>query len=82
MLKTLESTKSWIWPGGGGVGVGGSSRAGRDGNESRIDDGEVDGGEVGDNEVGKNVQKLFKSKKTVGSEILTLKTKLAFTKLR
>ena len=85
MLKTSGSTKSATQPGEGGVGVGGNSRAERDGSrldESRIDDGEVDGGEVRDNEVGKKVQKLSKSKKTVGLDFFTLGAKLAFTKLR
>ena len=69
MLKTSGSTESKTRPGESGVRFGGSSRVGRDGSGSRIDDGEVDGNEVGDDEVGKKIQKcrnLSKSKKTVG----------------
>ena len=68
--------------------VGSSSKAGCDESRSRIDNGEVDDDEVRDNEVGTNVQKLFKSKnltqfkKTVGSDFLTLRAKLAFIELR
>ena len=47
---------------------------------------EVDGGEVGDDETrkkGRQMSKnLSKSKKTGGSDFLTLRTRLAFTKLR
>ena len=50
--------------------------------KSKIDDSEVDGGEVGYNKVGKNIQKLSKSNKTVGSDFLTPGTKLMFIKLR
>ena len=69
-------------------GIGGSSKAGRDGSKSRINDGKVDGNEVEDNEIRKKVQKLFKSKnsfkskKIIGSNFLTPRVKLAFTKLR
>ena len=89
MLKTsiTESAK----PKKGGVGVGSGSRAGRVKNEinrSRIDNIEIDGGKVGDDEVGKKSQKtsksknLSKSKKIVGSDGLTPRARLAFTKLR
>ena len=86
MLKTL-STKS-AEPKKGVVGVDDSSRARRDGGRSRIDDGKVDGNEIEDNKVEKKVQKLSKSKnlskskKTVGSDFLTSRAKLVFTKLR
>ena len=91
MLKTLKNTESLTRPGKSGVGVGGDSKAGHDGNElnrSKVDNSEVDGNEVRNNEVGKKVQKLsksqnlFKSKKTIGSDFFTLKARLAFTKLR
>ena len=88
ILKTSGSTEFKIRPGEGEVGVGGSSKAGRDGGRNRINDDEIDGNKVEDNKVGKKVQKLFKSKnlskskKTVGSDFLTLRAKLAFTKLR
>ena len=55
--------------------------------DGEVDDGEVDSGKV-DNEIGKKGQKtskskkLFKSKKTLRSDFLTSKAKLAFTKLR
>ena len=81
MLKTAEPRK-------GGVGVGGDSRAGRDGSkldERRIDNDEVDGDEVDDevdDEGETKVQKssksknLFKSKKTVrSSDFLTPRAK-------
>ena len=92
MLKNLKSTKSKTWPGEGGGGVGGDSRAECSGSEidgSGMDEIEVDGGEIKVDEVGKKVQKLSKSKnlskskKTVrSSEFLTLGAKLAFTELR
>ena len=82
MCKNSGSTESRIQPGKGGVGAGGSNRARRDGSGSRIDDGEIDGGKAGDDKVGKKVQKSFKSKKMVGSDIFTFRAKLAFTKLR
>ena len=68
--------------------VDGSSRARRGKKRSRIDDNEVDGNGVEDDKVEKKVQKLSKSKnlskfkKTVGLKFLTLRAKLAFTKLR
>ena len=82
MLKTLstklaEQRKS-------GVGVNSDSRAGRDG----IDNIKVNGGETGDNEIRKKGQKtsksknLSKSKKIIGLAFLTLRARLAFTKLR
>ena len=95
MLKTLN-TKS-AEPKKGVIGVGGGSRAGRDGSKldkSEIDGGEVDVGKVGNNEVRKKNQKtsksknLFKfknlsrSKKTVGLDFFTLGTRLAFTIFR
>ena len=82
MLKTSGSIESKTWSGEGGVGVGGSSRAGRNRSGNRMDEGEVDSGEIEDDEIGKKVQKLSKSKKMVGSDILTPGAKLAFTKLR
>ena len=88
MLKTSGSTEPSTRPGEGVVGVGGDSRAGRDGIDgSGMDDVEVDGGEVEVDEVGKKAQKTSKSKnlsksKTVGSDFLTPGAKLAFTKLR
>ena len=88
MLKT-SSIKS-AEPKKGIVGVGGDSKAGRDGNkivnESGMDDVEVGGGEVRDDKVRKKGQKtsknLSKSKKTVKSDFFTPKARLAFTKLR
>ena len=80
MLKTSGSTESSTRPGKGEVGVGGDSRAGRDGSE--LDGSKVDGGEVGDDEVGKKVQNLSNSKKTVRSDFLTPEAKLAFAELR
>ena len=87
MLKTL-STES-VEPRKGVVGVGDDSRARRDKSEfdrSGMDNVEVDGGKVEDDEVGKKGRKtsinLSKSKKTVGSDFLTLVAKLMFTKLR
>ena len=88
MLKTSGSTEPSTRPGEGVVGVGGDSRAGRDGIDgSGMDDVEVDGGEVEVDEVGKKGRKTSKSKKsskskTVGSDFLTPGAKLAFTKLR
>ena len=87
-MKTSENTESKTQPGEGRVGICGS-KAGRDESRldrSRIDNGEFDSGKIGDNEIGKKVQKLFKSKniskKTIGSDFLTPRAKLAFTKLR
>ena len=90
MLKTSGSTEPSTRPGEGVVGVGGDSRAGRDGIDgSGMDDVEVDGGEVEVDEVGKKGRKTSKSKnsskskKAVGpSDFLTPGAKLAFTKLR
>ena len=62
------------------VGVGSESRAGSNGSE--LDRSKVDGGKVGDDEIEKKVQNLSKSKKTVQSDFLTPKAKLAFAKLR
>ena len=87
MLKTLstESAK----PRKGVVGVGGDSKAGRDRGEldrSGIDNIKVDNGEVEDDEVRKKGWKtsknLSKSKKTIGSDFLTFRARLAFAKLR
>ena len=89
MLKTL-STKS-AKDSKGRIGVGGDSRAGRDRSEidgSGMDNIEVNGSEVEVDEVGKKGRKMFKSKnlsksqKTVGSDFVTLRARLAFTKLR
>ena len=90
MLKTSVSTEPSTRPGEGVVGVGGDSRAGRDGIDgSGMDDDEVDGGEVEIDEVGKKGRKTSKSKnsskskKAVGpSDFLTPGAKLAFTELR
>ena len=90
MLKTSGSTEPSTRPGEGVVGVGGDSRAGRDGiNGSGMDNVEVDGGEVEVDEVGKKGRKTSKSKnsskskKAVGpSDFLTPGAKLAFTELR
>ena len=89
MLKTL-STKS-AKPKKRGVGIGSDNRAEQDISEidgSGIDNIEVDGNEIRDNEVEKKSQKtsksknLFKSKKTIGLDFFTLRTRLAFIKLR
>ena len=83
MLKTLD-TKS-AKPRKGRVRVDGDSRARRNGsqlNQSGIDNIKVNGDEVEDNKVRKKDQKTSKSKKTVGSNFFTLRTRLAFTKLR
>ena len=89
MLKT-SSTKS-AEPKKGRVRVGGDSRAGHDRSEihwSGIDNIKVDGDKVEDDEVRKKDRKTFKSKnlskfkKTVRSDFLTPKTRLASTKLR
>ena len=77
MLKTSGSTEASTRPKKGEVGVGGDSRAGRDGSE--LDRSKVDGG---DDEVGKKVQNLSKSKKSVRSDFLTPGAKLAFAELR
>ena len=83
-------------PRNGRVGVGGNSKAGRNGRYK------LDGGEIGDNEVddkvddevGKKSQKTFKfknlfkskksskSKKTVESDFFTSRARLTFIKLR
>ena len=92
MLKTSRSTESKIQPGEGGVGVG-DSKAGHEGSKldgSEFQGGEVNGveiggGEVENEEVRKKVQKcknLSKSKKAVGSDFLTSRAKLVFSKLR
>ena len=53
-----------------------------------MDDDEIGNGKVRDDEIGKNGRKtsksknLFKSKKTIGLDFLTLGARLAFTKLR
>ena len=78
MLKT-SSTKS-AKPRKDGVGIGGGNKARRDGSE--LDSGEIDGGEVEGDEVRKKVQKMFKSKETLGSDFFTFGAKLTFTKLR
>ena len=84
MLKIAKPKK-------GGVGVDVDSRAGCSGSKidgCEIDNVEVDGNEVEVDEVGKKGRKttksknLSKSKKTVVSDFLTPKAKLAFTKLR
>ena len=81
MLKTAKPRK-------GGDGVGCNNRAGRDGiDRNGMDDVKIDGGEVKVDEVRKKGRKTFKSKKsskskTVGSDFLTPKAKLAFTELR
>ena len=91
MLKTLGSTEPLTRLGEGVVGVGGDSRARRDGSKldgSEVDDDEVNSSEV-DDEVGKKDQKtskskkLSKSKKTVrSSDFFTPGAKLAFIKLK
>ena len=86
MLKT--SNTKLAKPGKDVVGVGGSSKTGRNGSRSRIDDSEVDGDKIEDDEIRKKVQKLSKSKnlskskKMVRSDFFTPKAKLAFIKLR
>ena len=81
MLKTAEPKKD-------GDGVGGDSRARRDGIDgNEMDDVEVDGGEVEVDEGGKKGRKTSKSKKlskskTVRSDFLTPGAKLAFIELR
>ena len=83
MLKTSVSTEPLTRPGEGVVGVGGDSRAGRDGIDgSGMDDVEVDGIEVEVDEVGKKGRKTSKSQRTVGSDFLTPGTKLTFIELR
>ena len=53
-----------------------------------MDNIKVNGGKVRDDKIGKKSQKtcksknLSKSKKTIGSDFLTPRTRLAFTKLR
>ena len=80
MLKISGSTESSTRSGKGEVGVGGDSRAERD--RSEFDRSKVDSGKVGDDEIGKKVQNLSKSKKTVQSDFLTPRAKLAFAELR
>ena len=88
MLKTLNTELAK--PRKGVVGFGGGGRAGRDIgklDKSRIDNVEVDGGKVRNNEVRKKSQKetsknLSKSKKIVELDFLTLRARLAFTKIR
>ena len=83
MLKTSVNTGPSTRLGEGLVGVGGDSRAGRDGIDgSGIDDVEVDGGEVEVDEVGKKGRKTSKSQRTVRLDFLTPGAKLAFTELR
>ena len=91
MLKTSGSTESSTRARKSEFGVDGDSRAGRDRSKldrSRIDNGEVEDDKVGDGEIRKKVQKLSKSKnlskskKTIGSDFLTPRARLAFTKLR
>ena len=97
MLKTSGNTESLTRLGEGVVGVAGDSRARcniskldrSELNGDEVDGNKVDGGEIEVDEVGKKVQKtsksknLSKSKKAVGSsDFLTLRAKLAFTKLR
>ena len=86
MLKTLGSTESATQPREGVVGVRSNSRTGREESKldkSKLNGGKVDCNEVEDDKVGKKVQKLSKSKKTVGSsDFFTFGAKLAFTKLR
>ena len=84
MLKTSGSTESKTQLVEGGVEVSDSSRAGRDGKKSGIDDIEVDGKKIRDDEIGKKVQKcknLSKSQKAVRSDFLTPEARLAFIKL-
>ena len=90
MLKT--SSNKLAEPRKDGVRVGKDSRAGHTGSKiddrRKIDGGEVDGNEVEDDKVEKKVKKtsksknLFKSKKTVGTDFLTLGVKLAFIELK
>ena len=90
MLKTSGGTESKIRHGEGGVGVGGSSRAGRGRSGiGEMNDIEVDGGEIEVDEVEKKVHKssksknLSESKKTIRSlDFFIFGAKLAFTKLR
>ena len=89
-MKNSGSTESAKQLRDGIVGVGGDSKAGYDGSKVdgiEIDEDEVNGGEV-DNEIEKKSQKtsksnkLFKSKKALGSDFLTFGVRLAFTELR
>ena len=85
MLKISGSTNCKIRYGEDGVGIDGSSKVGRDGRGSRIDDDEVDDDEVEDDEIKKKVQKcknLSKSKKAVGSDFFIFGARLAFTELK
>ena len=92
MLKTSGNIESKAQPSEGRVGVDGDSRARyvrSEIDESGMNDVEVDGDKVEVDEVGKKVQKsskfkiLSKSKKTIRSlDFLTLRAKLAFTKLK
>ena len=82
ILKILGSTEFLTRPGKGGVRVGIDIRAGHD--RSELNKNEIDGDEIRNDEFGKKVQKLSKSKnlskskKTVGSDFLTPRAKLAF----
>ena len=86
MLKTFEFTTQ---PGKGIFWFGSDNKARWDGNKldgselnrNEIDNAKVDGGEV-DDEIGKKDQKTSKFKKKLGSDLLILKAKVAFTKLR
>ena len=91
MLKTLGSTKSLTRPGRGKVKVGIDNKAGRNGielDESKVDYEKVGDSKIGNDEIEKKVQKLSKSKnlskskKMIGSDFFTFKTRLAFIKLR
>ena len=91
MLKISKSIESITQFGEAGVGFGDDSRAGHDGRYklgSEIDDNKVGDNKVEDNKVRKKAQKtskskkLFKSKKTIGSDFSTPGARLAFTKLR
>ena len=90
MLKTSGSTEFITQPRKGRVGVGSDSRAGNDGkcmfDGNKIGGNKVDGDESRDNkdnEIRKKGQKMFKSKKTVGSlDILILEARLVSVKLR
>ena len=84
MLKTLSSKLVKLRK--GIVGVGGNSKAGRDG-KCELSSSEVDGIEVENNEVKKNGQKTSKSKnlskfKKTKSDFLIFRIKMTFTKLR
>ena len=89
-MKTSESTKFTIRPGKSVVGVDDNNRAGYERSKldgSELDGGEIDGGKV-DDKIEKKGQKtskfkkLSKSQKTLGSDFLIPRARLAFTKLR